>query len=123
MRVKALYTVLSKKYADGQMLFVSDVSLKGPKTKDARLMLTQFGSISGYESLKDRRNNALYLVLPKADANVKKSFANMGNVLVGTVNTINPVDMLTYKYVLFATPEEVVNMIAAKSLPKEVTAN
>ena len=122
MKVKALYTVLSKKYADGQMLFISSVSLKEPKTKDARAMLTQLGGISGYESLATRRNNALYLILPKADANVKKSFANMGNVMVGTVNTLNPVDVLTYKYVLLATPEEAVKIIEAKSAPKEVTA-
>jgi large subunit ribosomal protein L4 len=122
MRVKALYTVLSKKFADGQMLFISDVSLKEPKTKDARAMLTQLGTISGYESLATRRNNALYLILPKADLNVKKSFANMGNVMVGTVNTLNPVDVLTYKYLLFATPEEVVKIIEAKSVGKVVTA-
>jgi large subunit ribosomal protein L4 len=121
MKVKALYTVLSKKFADGQMLFISDISLKEPKTKDARAMLTQLGTISGYESLATRRNNALYLILPKADANVKKSFQNMGNVMVGTVNTLNPVDVLTYKYVLFATPEEAVKIIEAKSAAKEVT--
>lgn len=121
MKVKALYTVLSKKFADGQMLFISEIALKEPKTKDARAMLTQLGTISGYESLATRRNNALYLILPKADANVKKSFQNMGNVMVGTVNTLNPVDVLTYKYVLFATPEEVVKIIEAKSAAKEVT--
>jgi large subunit ribosomal protein L4 len=121
MKVKALYTVLSKKFADGQMLFISDISLKEPKTKDARAMLTQLGTISGYESLATRRNNALYLILPKADANVKKSFQNMGNVMVGTVNTLNPVDVLTYKYVLLATPEEAVKIIEAKSAAKEVT--
>jgi large subunit ribosomal protein L4 len=122
MRVKALYTVLSKKFADGQVLFISDVSLKEPKTKDARAMLTKFGTISGYESLATRRNNALYLILPKADANVKKSFANMGNVMVGTVNTLNPVDVLTYKYLLLATPEDAVKIIEAKSAAKAVTA-
>ena len=115
MRVKALYTILSKKWKDGEVLFVSDVSLKEPKTKDARAMLTSLGSIAGYEKLATRRNNALYMILPKADANVKKSFQNMGNVLVGTVNTLNPVDVLSYKYLVLAAPEEVVKVIEAKS--------
>lgn len=115
MRVKALYTILSKKWKDGEVLFVSDVSLKEPKTKDARAMLTSLGSIAGYEKLATRRNNALYVILPKADANVKKSFQNMGNVLVGTVNTLNPVDVLSYKYLVLAAPEEVVKVIEAKS--------
>ncbi len=119
MRVKALYTILSKKWKDGEVLFVSDVSLKEPKTKDARAMLTSLGSIAGYEKLATRRNNALYMILPKADANVKKSFQNMGNVLVGTVNTLNPVDVLSYKYLVLAAPEEVVKIIEAKSPAKE----
>ena len=119
MRVKALYTILSKKWKDGEVLFVSDVSLKEPKTKDARAMLTSLGSIAGYEKLATRRNNALYMILPKADANVKKSFQNMGNVLVGTVNTLNPVDVLSYKYLVLAAPEEVMKIIEAKSPAKE----
>lgn len=118
MRIKALYTVLSKKFQDGEVLFISNLSLKEPKTKDARGMLTTLGSISGYEKLATRRNNALYMILPKADVNVKKSFQNMGNVLVGTVNTLNPVDVLSYKYLLLAAPEDVVKVITAKSAPK-----
>src|SRR4051812_32978676 len=88
MRIKALFTVLSKKYADGEVLFIFDVSLKTPKTKDARAMLDTFGGINGYAMLAKRRKNALYMILPKSDANVKKSFQNMGNVLVGTVSTL-----------------------------------
>jgi large subunit ribosomal protein L4 len=118
MRVKALYTILSKKWKDGEVFFISDLSFKEPKTKDARAMLTTFGTIEGFEKVATRRNNALYMILPKADANVKKSFQNMGNVLVGTVNTLNPVDILSYKYLLLSAPEEVVNVIVAKSAAK-----
>ena len=115
MKVKALYTVLSKKFADGEVLLVSDFAMKAPKTKDAREALTKLGSISGYEAVGTRRKNAAYVILPKADANVKKSFQNMGNVLVGTVNTVNPVDLLTYKYVIFADPAESVKVIDSKN--------
>jgi large subunit ribosomal protein L4 len=114
MRVKALFTVLSKKFADGEMLFMKDIAMKEPKTKDARLMLTSWGSIEGYTPLATRRKNALYLVLPKADAAVKKSFQNMSNVLVGTVSNVNPVDVLSYRYVLFVNPEEAMKVIEAK---------
>ncbi len=120
MRAKALYTVLSKKFADGQILFVSEVSLTTPKTKDARAMLTTIGSIEGYTPLATRRNNAMYLVLPKADVNVKKSFQNMSNVMVGTVNTLNPVDVLTYKYLVLVAPEESIKVIEAKLAPKAI---
>ncbi len=122
MKVKALYTVLSKKWKEGEILFVSDVSLKGPKTKDARTMLTSLGSIGGFEKLADRRNNAMYMILPKADANVKKSFQNMGNVLVGTLNSLNTVDVLSYKYLVLAAPEESLKALTGKLESKNVTA-
>lgn len=114
MRVKALYVVLSKKFADGQMLFMKDVTMNEPKTKDARAMLTSWGAIEGFTPLATRRKNALYVVLSKPDASVKKSFQNMGNVLVGTVAALNPVDLLSYRYVLIASPDEVMKVIASK---------
>jgi large subunit ribosomal protein L4 len=115
MRVKALYIILSKKYADGNMLFLSDIAIAEPKTKVARALLTQLGTIQGYDSVATRRKNGVYLVLPKADAGVKKSFQNMGNVLVGTVSSLNPVDLLTYKNVLVVDPEACVKVIEARS--------
>lgn len=118
MRVQALYTVLSKKWKDGEVLFIDSVSMKEPKTKEARSMLTKFGGIPGYEKLATRRNNALYLILPKGDANVKKSFQNMGNILLGTVGTMNPVDVLSYRYLVLASPADSLPVILAKSAPK-----
>jgi ribosomal protein L4 len=59
------------------------------------------------------------MILPKADTNVKKSFANMGNVLVGTLSTLNPVDVLSYKYLVLAAPEEAITALEAKSARKE----
>ena len=115
MRVKALYTILSKKYASGNILFLSDAAMTEPKTKTARTMLSQWGTISGFESVATRRKNGVYLVLPKADTNVKKSFQNMGNVLVGTVAALNPVDLLTYKNVLLIDPEACLKIIEARS--------
>lgn len=115
MRVKALFTVLSKKFADGNMLFLSEIVIAEPKTKLARAMLTKLGTIKGYESVATRRKNGVYLVLPKADANVKKSFQNMGNVLVGTAGALNPVDLLMYKNILMVGPEECLKLIEARN--------
>ncbi len=118
MRTAALFSVLSKKFADGEVLFLSSVSMKEPKTKDARAMLTSLGTINGYEALSTRRKNAMYMILPKSDVSVKKSFQNMGNVLVGTLGTINPVDVLSYKYLVVAEPEEAVKALTAKVAKK-----
>ncbi len=115
MRVKALYTTLSKRYADGRVMFLSGLDFKEPKTKVAREVLTTLGGISGNAGALDRRRNMLYVILPKEDANVKKSFRNMGNVLVGTAQTLNPVDVLSYQRLLVVSPAESVKVIEARN--------
>jgi large subunit ribosomal protein L4 len=114
MRVAALMAVLSKKYAAGEIVFVKDLSLATPKTADARVMLNNLGKIEGASMIAERRNNANYIVLPKQDVATKKSFQNMGNVLVGTLSTLNPVDVLSYKYLIIAAPEAAVEALTAK---------
>ena len=96
------------------MFFIDSMKLSEMKTKNAKEAIGKLGTISGFEHVATRRNNALYLILPKADMTVKKSFQNMGNVLVGTVNALNPVDVLTYKYIAFVSPEESMKVIEAK---------
>lgn len=115
MRVKAFYTILSKKYADGNMLFLSGIGIAEPKTKVARETLSKLGEIEGYESVSTRRHNSVYIVLPKVDINVKKSFQNMGNVLVGTASAMNPVDLLAYRSILVVDPEECIPIIEARN--------
>lgn len=114
MRANALFSVLSKKYAAGEVLFVKELSMKEPKTKDARDVMNKLGTISGFEGVATRRKNALYVVLPKADVSTKKSFQNMSNVLMGTVSTLNPVDVLSYKYLVLVAPEEAIASLDAK---------
>ncbi|MDO8521474.1 MAG: 50S ribosomal protein L4 [bacterium] len=115
MRVKALYTILSKSYADGKIIFLSDLPFQEPKTKNARTLLTVLGGISGHETLASRRRNALYVVLPDSDTNIKKSFRNMSNVLVGTASALNPVDALSYQRLLIVSPERSVKVVEARN--------
>jgi large subunit ribosomal protein L4 len=114
MKAKALWTTLSRKYKDGELLLVDKLSYAAPKTKEARVMLDKLGTIGGYEGVATRRKNAILFVLPEQDAAVKKSFANFGNVRVGTVRSINAADVLTYKYLVVVGPEVSMNVILSK---------
>ena len=114
MKVKAIYTILSQKLRDGEVLFVNDLSLAQPKTKEARATLTTLGTISGFEMLSKRRNNAALITLPEANSNVKLGFQNMGNLEVMEVRNINPLALLQYKYVVMANPEESIKALSSK---------
>ena len=114
MKVKAIYTILSQKLRDGEVLFVSSLSLSAPKTKEARAALSKLGTIDGYEMLAKRRNNAALITVPKLDGNVKLGFQNMGNLEVMEVRNINPLALLQYKYVVMTAPEEAVKTLSSK---------
>ncbi len=114
MRAKALFVTLAKKWKDGEMLFVDKLTYGAPKTKDARMTLDKLGAISGYESVATRRKNAVCVVLPEADMNVKKSFMNFGNVRVISVRSLNAEDVLAYKYLVLVGPEASVGVIGSK---------
>ncbi|TAK58797.1 50S ribosomal protein L4 [Patescibacteria group bacterium] len=105
MRAKAVATVLSEKLRKGKMIFVDSLSFKAPKTKDAKATLGGLAKIEGFAELATRRNNAALILLSKHDVAVVKSFRNMKNVMVDEARNANPVDLLTYRYILVVDPK------------------
>jgi large subunit ribosomal protein L4 len=102
VRAKAFVTVLSKKLADGEVIFVDSLKMSEPKTKDAKATIATIAKASGNDSLATKRKNAAVVVLGGRDLATEKSFRNFGNFEVIQAKDVNPVDLLTYKYVVIA---------------------
>jgi len=120
VRARALASVLSKKYEDGDIIFVDTFGIETPKSKDARDILTNLGSIKGKETVASKKQNAALIILSGRDENTEKSFQNFGNVLVANAKDINPVDLLTYKFVVVVEPQAVVKVLERRvALKKE----
>lgn len=113
MKAKALFTILSQKMRDGEVLFVDSFTFAAPKAKDAKAVLTSLGAIKGYEKISKPKNAAFIGVPDKSEA-VIKSFGNFGNVLVDEFRNINPLTASNYKYLIIANPDESVKMMEAK---------
>ena len=108
MKAKALHTVLSRKFKEGEIIFVSELSLPSIKTKLAKEIM---GSL--FNKASKKKNNAILLSLSKKDANVEKSFRNFNNLKISETRNMNVVDLLKYKYVAIVNPED-----SIKALPK-----
>lgn len=113
MKAKALFTILSQKMRDGEILFVDSLSFSEPKAKDAKAILSSLSGVKGYEKLS-RRKNAAFIGIPKRESAVLKSFGNFGNVEVDEFRNINPVTATTYKFLIIANPDEAIKMMEAK---------
>lgn len=114
VRAKALASVLSKKWTDAEVIFVDSLTMAEPQTKLAKSVLTALAKSSDHADLATKRKNAALVVLPERDIVAEKSFRNFGNVEVVQAKDVNPVDLLTYKYVVVAEPAKVLEILSAR---------
>jgi large subunit ribosomal protein L4 len=114
MRVKALFTALSQKYQDGELIFVDEFSLNAPKTKEAKDLLLALASVKGFEHLATKKKNAALVAIAEKNDFIKKSFGNFGNVEVEEVRNLNVLDVLTHKFVVVVGAENAISTLEAK---------
>jgi len=105
MRVSALVSVLSKKAKDGEIILVDKFSFAAPKTSAAKTVLVALAKGADIARLVTKKKNAALLALSSYDANILKSFNNLGNVMTEEVRNLNPVDVLTHTYLVIESPE------------------
>ena len=113
MKMKALFTVLSHKLKDGEVVFLDSISFKAPKTREAKGVIDSISKIKEFKGI-GRRNNAAFVALEKKDDNVLKSFNNFGNLELGLVKDLNVLDLLQYKYLVISDSEKSVALLSAK---------
>ena len=53
-----------------------------------------------------KKKNAALLALVAYDAKTIKSFGNFGNLKTEEVRNLNPLDVMTYKYLVIENPKE-----------------
>lgn len=123
VRVKALATVLSKKFADQEILFVDSLKMDEPKTKEAKAVIAALAKVAGHESLATKRKNTAVVILAERDLATEKSFRNFGNIEVIQAKDVNPVDLLTYKYVVVADAKSSVEVLENRIAPVAAKSN
>lgn len=106
MKKKAFFTVLSQKLRDNEILFLDKVSLPEPKTKEAVQLIKTISKIKGFEKLATKRKNKAILAAPKADSAIARGFRNIPGMEVSEIRNLNPLDILTYKYLIISNPKE-----------------
>ncbi len=105
-KIKALYTILSKKFKDGEILFVDSLSFTAPKASEAKSTLMAFSKVKGFEKFATKPKNVAILAIEKKTPEIMKSFKNFGNLEVEEFRTINPVSVLNHKYLVIANAKE-----------------
>ncbi|MFZ2484407.1 MAG: 50S ribosomal protein L4 [Minisyncoccia bacterium] len=113
MRTKALYTILSRKLRDGELLLVDKVLLSQPKTKVAIETLKSISSVKGFGDIFSKKRNSTIIALSSKNKETERAFGNMGNIEVLEARNLNPLALLQYKYLVLENPE-----VSLGSIPK-----
>jgi large subunit ribosomal protein L4 len=115
MRQKALLVTLSRKFHDGEIIFIDSLQMQEPKAKIAKDFLSAVVK-AGFHV--DKKKNAALIALPSADRNTAKSFSNFSNIETATVSNLNPVSILSSKYLIIANPDAAFETLSKKKVVK-----
>jgi large subunit ribosomal protein L4 len=114
VRAKALASTLSKKHADGEVVFLDQLNFTEPKAAEAKKIISAVAIGSNHADMATKSKNSALFVLSERNEAVEKSFRNFGHVLVAQAKDINPVDLLTYKYVVVTEPAKALETLVSR---------
>lgn len=112
---KALFSILSRKFRDGEVIFLDKLAFAAPKAKEAKDVINSLSKIKGYGRLTTKKVNTAILAMDRKDSVVEKSFNNFGNISVEEFRNINPVSILNHTYLIVTNPEASLQSLVAKS--------
>jgi large subunit ribosomal protein L4 len=105
-KAKALYTIISKKFRDGEVLFIDSLNFTKPKAQEAKDTILSLSKIKGFEKFSTKPKNVALITVEKKYPELTKSFKNFGNLSIEEFRTINPVSVLNHKYLVIANPKD-----------------
>ncbi len=114
MRAQALFSVLSKKLKDGEIIFVDSLTLSEIKTKSAVDVMKNLAKASGTKALADSKKPRVLTALFARDEKAEKSYRNLPQLEIVFLKNLNPLDVLNHKYLLIEKPEESVKFLEAR---------
>lgn len=115
MRIGALISVLSRKAKDGEIILVDEFTFAAPSTALAKKILAALAKGADAAPLATKKKNAALLALASYSAPTIKSFHNFGNIMTEELRNLNPVDVLTHKYLVIEKPDTAFNVLLARA--------
>jgi large subunit ribosomal protein L4 len=116
MKAKAFFTILSRKYRDGEVLFVDSIAFPEAKTKSALAAFGTLSSIKGFEMISKKKKNAAVVALSAKNTSVEKSMSNLGNMEVLEARNLHPLTLLQHKFVIIENPAESFKVLPGQNL-------
>lgn len=100
MAKKALWTVLSAKARDGEIVVLDDTKFAEPKTRFAAAM---FAKLSKHKEMGQiTRGNGVLVALPEKSEMTRRTLRNLPYVGIDEARNLNAREVLQYKFIMFS---------------------
>lgn len=115
MATKALLTVLSRKFSDGEIIFLDSLQLSEGKSKEAVSVVDALSKIKGFEMISRKKGNAALISLGESKDGIRRGFKNISTIAVDNIENLNALDALNYKYIVITDPEKSFEFLKSKT--------
>jgi len=112
MRAQALFSVLSKKLKDEEIVFIDSLKMPTIKTKKGVEVIENLAKIRGFK-LNSKRPKVLTALYERSET-AEKSFRNIPMLQIAYLRNLNPLDVLNHKYLLIENPEASVKFLETR---------
>lgn len=113
MRAQALFSVLSRKLKDGEIVFVDNLEFSKINTKSGVEVMKNLAKAAGIKDMVTKKPRVL-TALFKRNQNAEKSLRNIPSVEIVFLKNLNPLDVLNRKYLLIEKPKESTDFLAKR---------
>ncbi len=100
MKQKALWTVLSAKARENEIIVVEELLLGGGKTKEAAAALGGLARVPAFAGIK--RGNGVLVASVESNAAAKRALRNIPYAGIAEVRNLNVQDALAYKFIMLS---------------------
>jgi large subunit ribosomal protein L4 len=114
MRAQALFSVLSKKLKDNEILFVDSLAMSEINTKNAVTVMKNLSKSSGFKPLAGSKKPRVLTALFGRNPKTEKSFRNLPQLELVFLKNLNPMDVLSYQYLLIENPTESIKFLESR---------
>jgi large subunit ribosomal protein L4 len=113
MRAQALFSVLSKKLKDGEIIFVDTLDVPKINTKSAVGIVGHLAKAGNFKNIKTKKPKILMALFDRNEK-TEKSFRNISALEIVFIKNLNPLDVLNYKYLLIENPVESIKFLESR---------
>ncbi len=115
MRAQALFSVLSKKLKDGEIVFVDSLDVPAIKTKTGIEVIKNVGKVLGSKTVATSKKPRILTALFGRNEKAEKTFRNIPSLEIVFVKNLNPLDILNHKYLIIENAAESVKFFESRA--------